>query len=749
MKIPPALKWSLALVLTILLFYWRLFFTSQYSLLCGVEETNQAFSWLNFWIHSLRHGTLPLWDPYTYAGYLFPGEMQTSAFNPVYLIALLFPLTRDGMLSPMEYHILFLLGHIMAALFMFALIRELGLSNLAAFISGLCFSVGGLVGRAIWLDMIQSSAWLPLIFLFLLRSLKQTNTRRFVSNGMLAGLCLGLSVLGGRLHMTIAQGIFIVTGLAFFAGRQSLPSGAARWIGRPWPRAAALAAITIVTGAFAGAIQLLPSFLYSRHSIRFYGEIAFPSTQKPPYMYTTPFALWPSGILSVLFPSFDLAGQGEVWPPYIGVLPFLLAVVAIVRCWSNLWVRYLLGLTIAAMFYSLAWSSALHGVLYSLVPYLWIVREATRFLYLAAFSLAVLAAFGVDQVFTGISWPDWPVYRKVLLRIAAGAVFALLLGVFWPKTGSYWVQFSCLMILASSVLLWYMLSGPRRVSTGLRAVAVALIFFDLSAWSWNIYDKIAAGKAGTDHHELLTSLRGASGFLKRQPQLQPFRVHIFRDPRPNIGDSFGIQTDSGTGATLAAGFSKINGNFDLLNVRYFIKPASSPDPSPIYSDPQWKIFENPNALSRAWLVHRVSVEHDDDLLYRNLGAGKIDPRQAALLSSPLPRPIAASGDTQSEAVDFTSYAAHSFSIAVHAGSPALLVISEMYWPEWHAFVNGQETPIYRADGALRSILVPGGKSIIRFVYRPWSFYIGALLTAVAFLATLLISRSANSTEPRA
>ena len=69
-------------------------------------------------------------------------------------------------------------------------------------------------------------------------------------------------------------------------------------------------------------------------------------------------------------------------------------------------------------------------------------------------------------------------------------------------------------------------------------------------------------------------------------------------------------------------------------------------------------------------------------------------------------------------------------------SPALLVLSEIFYPEWEATVNGKTAEISRVNGAFRSVLVPGGKSIVELVYRPRSVYVGANLSFIALLVAL-------------
>jgi hypothetical protein len=151
------------------------------------------------------------------AGYSFPGEMQTGAFYPLYLLLLLLPLNPDGLLSSMQYNCVILSTHVLAALFMFALARELKLSHFASFVAGFCFSVGSFTGRVTWPHMLGSSIWLPLIFLYLLRALKASEAKGRVTYSLLSGCFLGLSLLAGGLHIAMAQTIVVVTAVAYYA----------------------------------------------------------------------------------------------------------------------------------------------------------------------------------------------------------------------------------------------------------------------------------------------------------------------------------------------------------------------------------------------------------------------------------------------------------------------------------------------------------------------------------------------------
>ena len=161
-----------------------------------------------------------------------------------------------------------------------------------------------------------------------------------------------------------------------------------------------LGAIGVVAFA-AGAIQLLPSMEHSRHSVRWLGAPGpVAAAQKIPYAYLRD-GVAPQGVMTFLI-SFAFngnVGTSGLLNPYLGVFPLLLAIIGAWKAWGNPWVRYLTGLASGAFLFSLGSFSFLHGLLYAVVPFLWMAREAPMYLYLADFALAILAAFGAEILY--------------------------------------------------------------------------------------------------------------------------------------------------------------------------------------------------------------------------------------------------------------------------------------------------------------------------------------------------------------
>jgi len=739
----PTTKWLLLLLLVVILFYWKIVLTKQFSVLTEYEEANQSYAWAHHTAATLKHGSLPLWDPYARGGVSFIGEMQTGLFYPLKAVLALLPFNRDGLLSPWAFELYFVLLHFVIGCAMFALARDLGLSHYAALVAGACFGLGGMVGRVGWPDMLDSAAWLPVIVLFLLRAVHARRALPGLVFAGLAGLALGLAILGGRLHIAIMDVVVVVSAAAFLA--HHAPAGPAGFParGNRWAWAGTVVAIVAVVAFLAAAIQLLPSLEYSGRAVRYLSDVLMlPAQRKIPYANLSG-GFWPRSVVALLFgfPFDGAVGGGESYSPYFGVVPLLLAIVGAWKNWRHPLLRYLAGLAVLAFFYTLGSFSFLHGLLYSITPFLWMAREAARFIYLANFAMALLAGFGAEALFSGQAdraslAPLLRVFKWVVIVCLAGLSVPAL---FTKPEISEWVALSVLIILSAYGLLLYILAGNRNRLA--RFLVVALILCDLSAFNWTLRDKIELEKTGKNHLKVLLNCGGVAEFLKSQPGL--FRTQVLVEWHPNIGDLYGIQTIGGTGATLPNGYERflntVPHSVDLLNVRYFVKPKAAPEPGAVYEDAGWKVYQNANCYPRAWMVHETAVEPSPDRLRAKLGEPGFDPRRAALLAAPLPVTLdpAATVAPGSEEIAFTFYGAHRLELTVRAEKRGLLVLSEADYPGWRATLNGNRVPIYKADGLFRAIVVPPGESRVVFRYRPGTVLAGGILSFLAFFGVLL------------
>jgi hypothetical protein len=702
----------LFLALAVITFHWKTLLTDQFTSLVGAESINQTYAWLHFWLRSVWHGHLPLWDPYTFAGRPFAGETQTGAWYPLHLLFALVPFNRNGVLSPRFYHEYLAINRFLGALFMFALLREWRRSHFASFIGACAFAMGGLMKDMPWPHQLEACIWLPASLLFLTRSLRAVSRQRAVLEASLAGMCLGFSILTGGIQFAMMAAICVFL--------------AALWYGATnrsaWPRVGVvLAAVVILTGTV-GAAQLVPSLEYGHHALRSIAGGQIPMSDKIPYGRMNGGA-WPATILTVLFPLAGGTTGGESWSLYVGALPFFFALVALWRCRPG--VRFLAGIAVLGFFYALGSFYPLNGILYAIVPYLWTNREPTRFLFLSCFAIAALSSFGLDDLLEQALPRES--FTAILKWIAIAAAALLIVpGLFIQSVLGVWTCLNLIFILISCAWCAWLLRN--RLSRTACLLLAAFVLFDLGSFHWAAKDKAELAKTG-DFYEQTLTLAQPAAFIRKLPGLNRVRLSIY--PAPNVGDIYGLQAFWGGGVTALKDFSQLSLRDDVLNVRYRIKPASTPDPGAIYQDAHWKVYQDDAAFPRAWMVHEAVIDGSDDDTWTRITKHSTDIRRVALIAAPLPAPLdkAAAGDF----LRFTSYEANSMSLDVQAAGDGLLVLSEIYYPGWRATVNGEDTEVRRVDGGLRGILVKRGRNRVVLTYSPAGQYAGALVSLIAVL----------------
>jgi uncharacterized membrane protein YfhO len=65
-----------------------------------------------------------------------------------------------------------------------------------------------------------------------------------------------------------------------------------------------------------------------------------------------------------------------------------------------------------------------------------------------------------------------------------------------------------------------------------------------------------------------------------------------------------------------------------------------------------------------------------------------------------------------------------------------LVLSEIYYPDWVAYVDGVRTKILKANYALRAVQLDGGAHHVVLVYESEDFRTGLLISGIFLLGGL-------------
>jgi hypothetical protein len=705
------------LVALVLLFFWKLAFSNQFTFLDSPDLAFQVLPWYQVQARSWNQGVFPMWDPYQWGGQSLLGQVQPGAAFPLNWPLFLAPLD-DGYIDLRYIHWHYVLMHVLAGLFLYALARKLGRSRYASLLAGLAFSFAGHIGSINWPQMLNGAIWLPLVFLFFHEAEEAGWGLRGVTFATLCGGAAGMALLSGH-HQAPTFMLLALTGLFFYflyQRRQSAAS-AVRFSGL-------FAFIALVTFVIS-ALQLLPAFEYARESYRWVGAPAPVSFDQPvPYYVQYPLRVYPVSLLGMVIPTLHFEAN-----TFMGVVCVTMAVLGLAACWRERWVRVYAGLAAAALAYGFGPYSILHGWIYNFIPMADKARHAGHAVYVFQFAVIVLAAHGVDRL---LQTTDTDQVRQRWLGYVQRALlgFALMTWIFLfhaavnARMGASEDRFMIATLVA--LALAGLIHGLRRESVSLfmvRAVILLLMIFELYAPNWYYILHRSNPETG-GYLAKLKEMRGPLEFLKSQPG--PFRyMKRSEENTPNYGSWEGIESADGYLASVSKDlyefFSKDWYQRRLMmNTVYILsKEKALPEEVEVFSDPSgWKIYRNPNAKPRAW------IEHTRASIAQPAGEGRTPPASAC---------------EGQEEVSVTRHSMHRMALKARLACPAYVVVAEAYYPGWKATVDDEPATVYRAYGALRALYLQAGEHEMEFAFRPASVYWGGALTAIGFAACLVLA----------
>lgn len=153
------------------------------------------------------------------------------------------------------------------------------------------------------------------------------------------------------------------------------------------------------------------------------------------------------------------------------------------------------------------------------------------------------------------------------------------------------------------------------------------------------------------------------------------------------------------------------------------------------------IYENPNTLPRAYMIHHAETVPADQLLER-LTSAEFDFYHSVLLTAPLAReqseqlsaqPIRSQGQ-----IEINHYDLHRIDLNVTTSRPGILILLDANYPGWEATVNGSNQEILEVNGVFRGIFLPPGTHSVTFQFRPLTLYWGIALASLSILLAITI-----------
>ena len=144
-----------------------------------------------------------------------------------------------------------------------------------------------------------------------------------------------------------------------------------------------------------------------------------------------------------------------------------------------------------------------------------------------------------------------------------------------------------------------------------------------------------------------------------------------------------------------------------------------------------KVYRNLDNAPRAYLAGELAAVADQDAALELLRtqAGRVTVVEGTLDGA---QP-AAPGDR----AEIVAYAPERVEIVTHSAAPALLVLSDSFYPGWTATVAGAPASIKAVNGLFRGVVVPAGEQRVVFTFAPTGWRTGLWLAGGGVILLLL------------
>lgn len=775
--------WQKSLLVIICLLFCNLLFFHNLWLgeaLTGKDTLTFSLPYAHILHQALARGELPLWSSLLN----FPAHAESQGaflYPPHLLVYWLFDDAQGYNLTIIMHMLWMSLG-----MYLWARYRKLG--RLGAFLASLCFTYGSFIILRININnFFNNAAWVP----WLLLCAEQAGEKPGPGRTSLLGIVTGMILFTG--HFQITSYALLV---AFFLG---LYSGFKESKQRNVLKIIMSVGGGMALGVLLALPQLLPTLELiglSNRAAQGYSSLTDYSLF-PPQMTTL---LLPGLFGRAEHPSIysyasinSYWGQGSFWELtlYYGAVACVLALAASLCKGQR---RYAL---FGIVFLVLALGRYLPGysLLVNLPPFS-LFRIPARLGFITILMGSLLAGAGLNSITRGSLKVAKRTIRLLLIAIGLSIVLLLALNLLGASRLSSFAESKglsdagkaerasfltnaidksispvnpdnlvpILALLLAILLLWMMRKHfqPVIIATLLAMISFVELFFFGYGYNHSTSDPIyqqppPAAKAlqQMDAERVFSSGWDISpgeeinGYDMLHPNSPASWKLAIPFPRGSLLPANSVQlqtlvedsmTTEGDGSypyreKRSASQADSIGALQLSGVQYLVRhhPLTAPGLEETTQSDGMIIYRVTNALPHLYLADKYEVEPDRtkamELAIAGLDAGK----NPAVLEKQLGTTSPGEGSIQiDQATDCQ------LSIKVVTNSPQLLVINDLYYPGWHAFVDGVEQEIAQANGWARAIHVESGKHDVLLRFEPTGWKAGLAGAGIAALALIIL-----------
>lgn len=159
------------------------------------------------------------------------------------------------------------------------------------------------------------------------------------------------------------------------------------------------------------------------------------------------------------------------------------------------------------------------------------------------------------------------------------------------------------------------------------------------------------------------------------------------------------------------------------------------------------IYRNRNCLPQAFIVYQAELNKDLHSTLKQLSNKEVNPRTEVILNETFEKVAemkfklnarinSVTSQTQWR-VNLINFSPNQIEYETYSAETGFLVLSELYYPGWCAYIDRKPTKILRANGIFRAIFLPAGMHKVKFRYLPSSLLWGLFISSATGLGLVL------------
>lgn len=695
----------------------------------GNDIIDQFIPWRFFLTEQiLKLHKIPLWNPYTFNGTPFLGNIQNGIFYPITYL-LLFN-------KYFMFKLLYIINIFILAVGLYYFLLEFNISRIASFF--LSFWI--VTVYQTWqgsLAIIQSFSWLPFSLLFFKKLME--------GKILFLGLCtftFYLQFTGGypqALFVTlIACSIVMLYSIVKHYKNRS----------RSILNILILSATSLLLLLLLSGVQLLPAIELYFNSNRSLAseEITTTALNEVFNPYVALLTLLPGLLSKKLIYNTYLAGNfAQLFIIFLFLCSFFKA-----RFKTLPYKGLLLTFFIISLSLSLGKLNPINRFLFYL-PGFSFFRHGGTYFVISVLVYFIVAAHGFDII---INHREQRRFYIVATGIFLLLSFSLIYS-FINKVASVKIIFTT-FLLNTIILIIFLLCVTFKK---LRKIALYLLM------TFILCDQLIylhGQSIPSNYYEEIIFKDKIFSILKEKIN-RPGRIILTdRLVHPNENMLYGFETADGYDPIIVkyyaeflkdAGIINQIGNFayfyfqdyrsniaDIVNIKYIISPR------PLFENKlkiisrynDYFLYENLSANSRAYFA--VKIEYcDTRMMVKNMLATDYVNEKVVFSDEKIEETLYKNDlENNFSDIKFLEYSNEKIKISVRNNSEGFLVLADTFYPGWKAYVNGKESRILRANYFMRAVRVPAGENEVVFIYDPWTFKVGGVLSLIGLFATFTL-----------